>query len=961
LNYLNRREKYNLLTPPGGPWGAPGGVKDNLNDLFNININSLGLSSSFVRNLNLSPPPGGPWGAPGGVNNEKDYNIQYDIFSDNNNSNINKIGLGIKRSHKVYAKKKKRYFIKNKNLEKNSNIRNEFLINSSSDGDESKSKYINYNNFDFASFVNFDVNVFFNKHKDFSWLSSYWYFNYSLIKFKVEFLNISRNVLKTTKEEILPLLYYTEYNNKTYLFRNYIYNDMKAIYINNDDSFSSTFFGAFTPNYREGKLNEKLSFNVNIFKPYYRYMLPIFILNNYIKFISNLKSSYLLSKIENLLYNFCRKYQTLHLSLYKFITVKILLDLLHYNYRSLIRIKPKYFSINKLRRIKSRYKRMGINSWFASIKFIKRLRKARFNFWFRYHKISRIYYKQILLLGEQHTSRKIFVPFVLYFEDLLFNLYGKWAIIRLWPLKKLYLSSFILARRLISLLVWKRKKWRPKFIKITRPFFVCAQFFRLEKTYSDYIHNTSLWPNTLVNNLGFIYKSKLPLYRIFENFSYEHDRPTTPNLNIIKLKNSFSRDYYNLYNDKTNHHYSKDVIKKIFSIKKWYIKGPILRFKFLKILYKQNLTPFYNNILRDKLDFSKKSWYFNKVTKRNYKLRIKDTTYYIFLKHWLLPFNKLINGIVKETDVSGIRILAKGRFRLFKRGLRKFKYLKINGHLRGSSYRSHEEYNNVFTIPSTRIRNDFKSNIDYSSLTFFNKTGVLNFKVWVSSRISADVNELLLHLVRIKELYNLIFNKYFYVKPWLKNIAIATQHNYNFLQLINYKLSSKILYSYKVQYAHLGYVKKVINSLIYSYFFRNKTNFSFIYYLHNYQNLTDTLINYPSRPTGELISKSSSDYIRDKLIKRMAPAYPARVVHSEALASERTKFKIFKLVKSLNTLNYKSANHFYTNYKSNNNKVFKKFIYNKYRNKKFIHLKSKLRPPGGLGGPPAGRDKKFNV
>jgi hypothetical protein len=48
--------------------------------------------------------------------------------------------------------------------------------------------------------------------------------------------------------------------------------------------------------------------------------------------------------------------------LFNFLTVKILLDLLHYNYRSLLRVKSKYYYINKLRLFKTKFKKLNVNN-----------------------------------------------------------------------------------------------------------------------------------------------------------------------------------------------------------------------------------------------------------------------------------------------------------------------------------------------------------------------------------------------------------------------------------------------------------------------------------------------------------------------------------------------------------------------------------------------------------------------
>jgi hypothetical protein len=60
-----------------------------------------------------------------------------------------------------------------------------------------------------------------------------------------------------------------------------------------------------------------------------------------------------------------------------------------------------------------------------------------------------------------------------------------------------------------------------------------------------------------------------------------------------------------------------------------------------------------------------------------------------------------------------------------------------------------------------------KSNIDYALKTSKSINGAVSLKVWMSSRISRDCQELLLDLVRIKNLYSQLINKYYIVPSLL--------------------------------------------------------------------------------------------------------------------------------------------------------------------------------------------------
>jgi hypothetical protein len=72
-----------------------------------------------------------------------------------------------------------------------------------------------------------------------------------------------------------------------------------------------------------------------------------------------------------------------------------------------------------------------------------------------------------------------------------------------------------------------------------------------------------------------------------------------------------------------------------------------------------------------------------------------------------------------------------------------------------------------------------KSNVDFSYSVSKTKNGAVSFKVWISSLVSTDVHELLLHLVRIKNLYTQLINRYYIVNSRLAKI----KHNYNLINL----------------------------------------------------------------------------------------------------------------------------------------------------------------------------------
>ena len=96
----------------------------------------------------------------------------------------------------------------------------------------------------------------------------------------------------------------------------------------------------------------------------------------------------------------------INLIIIKYLLIKILLDLIRYNYRSLIRIKAKYYYLNKLRYYKTKISRLNFNSLLASIRYLKKLRKVPRNFWLRQHKIASFYSISIVKNAELSTKRR---------------------------------------------------------------------------------------------------------------------------------------------------------------------------------------------------------------------------------------------------------------------------------------------------------------------------------------------------------------------------------------------------------------------------------------------------------------------------------------------------------------------------------------------------------------------------
>ena len=580
-----------------------------------------------------------------------------------------------------------------------------------------------------------EINSMFNDINKLKGFSNIWYIIYFLGVIKKEFFNINKEILISKEYQILP--YYNNMFNKSYKLKNDTDkdNDTSNSWNFDKEKMNIKFWSGYNENRRNSNLDSKLGFNEKIFKPYYRYLIPYFIFKSYKNFVSRFEISKLGLNIDNSIFNKINGIIDNKFIVYNFLTVKILLDLLHYNYRSILRVKSKYYYINKLRLYKTKFKKLNINNWIASIRFIRKLRKTPLNYWLRYHRAASFYYNRIVENAELDTKRKIFVPFVLYFEDLLYNIYGKWVIIRLWPLKRYYLSSFILAGRVLSLILWRKKRHvkRVNFQKITSKLITGIRILQIKKAYDYYINNNMRWPADLINNMKEGKKNKQLNYTNIEYFKFIEDRQHTLNTYILPNENISS--YLPMYKDN-------------------YL-----------IAFKRNIDLIHNWKLKDKV--------------LNYDINNLQFVYY-----WLRPLKNYILKLNRSFDISGIKFRIKGRAGIRRNNLRSTYKTKFYGSFLGPTH-STIKLLKAKTISTPRLRGYLKSNIDYAIKVSKSQNGAISFKVWMSSVISTDMHELLLHLVHIKLLYHQLVNKYYIVDSYLKLFK------YNHLILPKSKIENK--------------------------------------------------------------------------------------------------------------------------------------------------------------------------
>jgi len=560
----------------------------------------------------------------------------------------------------------------------------------------------------------------YNKSKDMLLFSNIWYIIYSLNFIKKEYSHIVNNIIVSKVWDTMKIdnqrgsyvksnkfngnYYKWYYNLKEYKNKNYLI--IK----------STKFFSSFTENNRENSLINKLFYYDNIFKTYYKKILPIYIMEYYKHYLLNIWRNYWIFSLRTSIINKIKSINKSHAMLLNFIIIKTLLGLLEYNYRSLIRLKPKYYFLNKLRYYETKFKKLNLNSWVNSVRYIKRLRKTPRNFWKRFHLSASFYFKRIIQNSELDTKRKIFVPFVLYFEDILYIIYGKWVIVRLWPLKKYYLSSYILARRVMALIFWRAKKIKTisKFRNKTRFFLSLVKFGQINRSYFDYYQNAlTRWPSSLVN--------------------------------LISDKRQRSTLSYN------NLEYIVNKTERIFNFNTHLIYRSKLSYQHFDLWYK--------NIVSYRLNKEFRKLTLEDIVIYNKKPNL-DIAYW--LRVWLRPFRSYIHSLTAEHDITSLKFVLSGRTGSRRNNARKTYKIKSYGHTRNPRYWGSEQFK-FFNIGIPTVRNQMKSNCDYSKSVSKSISGAVSVKVWMTSKISVDLQELLMYLVDIKYLYLEVFNKFYLV------------------------------------------------------------------------------------------------------------------------------------------------------------------------------------------------------
>jgi hypothetical protein len=496
--------------------------------------------------------------------------------------------------------------------------------------------------------------------------------------------------------------------------------------------FSLKLWQTLNFNKREENLMHILSFSDKAFKPYYRYIIRLFILGEYRKFINRLGFKSIILHL-NLPFHFGNggpgtKFTWIKdnsLKIFNFIAVKTLFNLFTFNYRSLYILKPKFYHINKFRLFKRKAKRLNFNTWLRSIRYLKSLRRAPNSYWLRYHKLINIYYKRIINYAKWDTERKVLMPYVLYFEDLLYNIYGKLALVRIWPLKKYFLSIYILSERLMLLLDKNahRKKRRQSlkhlFTRFVLTFLNLINRTKIDRIYEANLGSNSRWPTELITEVN----KDLPLASNFNKLEYFSKKlDLAYHLNSYVLKYSQLDDFIGI----PDFDYSKIAKVHHKRVQRSRVN-----------MTKEGLDP----------DFKKG-----------------------FMQYWGRPIKNMLLDINRTQDVKGFLFKLAGKAKGVQR---KFNIWHQRGSFLGARHYNKLTYRYI-TISSMHIRNSIRPTMEHTQVSGTFPAGATNLKVWYSSLLSSDIMELIFYFLKKKVVFDALMNRNFFVH---KNVEYFLYYN----------------------------------------------------------------------------------------------------------------------------------------------------------------------------------------
>jgi hypothetical protein len=506
--------------------------------------------------------------------------------------------------------------------------------------------------------------------------SGYWYSMYYLSYLRKEYNKIRRDIIVPRESN-----YHTELENINVIEPTVLEMSKKNI---------------------KGKLNIYLHgdynvrdviYNDKIIRSPYRYLLNFFVYKKYINTIRKWPILYWLNNL-NILPNNIRRELNFSL-LYDSILVKTMFDIIKYNYRSLLNVNAEFYILDKIRYFKSEFNYSSLFTYIFSAGLLKTREKAPDNFWQKFDRVSGYIFERVKYYSILNQKRNFLLPFTFYFEDILYSIYGKFGLVRLWPLKRKLLSTSILAQVLSESLNIDGQGYKTNHFKN-----YTKSLIRVRK-YIDYAgyENKKWYKNKVVNNW-----------------------PS----NLLNLDGISQFKNYIRYDPKLGLHDNLVTYNNIINDTNW--------------SYKTVNNKFFFNLIND----------FNSSYKRfNTSLSFHD-----FIS---VPLRRYINYIKDNTDLVGYRTSIKGRSPKPGKAIRAIYEELEYGNLSLPLYYNKQFKLTAFSYKRHRVT--LFPHRNYQKFSKINRNGVLTLRLWLYSRLNCDIRDSFYHLSSIRGLYNNIVNK----------------------------------------------------------------------------------------------------------------------------------------------------------------------------------------------------------
>jgi hypothetical protein len=516
-------------------------------------------------------------------------------------------------------------------------------------------------------------NMYDNGIRDIS-SKGYWYSIYYLSYLRREYNKISKDII--VSREINYNQISINKQNKVNELGEYINSDLGDVRMN---------IYMYKDYNKRGRL-----YNDKLFKPYFRYMLELYIYKKY---------SWLSSKILcwlDLLYMIPISIRRVlnNSLLFDYSIVSTVFNLMRYNYRSMLRgsVRAELYFIDKIRYYKSEFHNKSILTYISSMVYIKKREKAPGFFWWLYDKKVGNHLNRVKYYGKLSQKAQVLLPFTFYFEDILYSIYGKLGLVRLWPLKKKVLSSSILAQ-------------------------VISEVTNTDSPGNKNTNYEGTFKNILNRIQGYI------KYSNNENKKWYKEKEIQPwPEELIIQEGIYKFLKFNKYNDKLS------------------------QMEYLNSY--QNVTNLFTNY-----------WNYSEINNNliNNMNTIEWDNNFSIGELISIPLRRYIGYIKSNSDIVAYRSSIKGRTPKPGKAIRAEYYMEEYGNLSMPCFEN-KKYK-VQSHSLHRHRATFYSDRSYASHSFLNRNGILNLRLWLYSRLTFDIRDMLYYLSSIRGLYSNVINK----------------------------------------------------------------------------------------------------------------------------------------------------------------------------------------------------------